>query len=106
MANKTGIQRAVEMFDGSPTRLAEAVGNGLLRQHVEHWLKKGWVSVERCVAIERATNGAVSRRDLRPNDWQEIWPELAQPSTSAEEQGCGSPHANGLPTPKSSGDSQ
>ena len=29
-----------------------------------------------CVAIERATNGAVTRRDLRPNDWHLIWPEL------------------------------
>lgn len=30
-----------------------------------------------CVAIERATNGLVTRRDLRPDDWQDIWPELA-----------------------------
>lgn len=35
------------------------------------------VPIERCVAIERATDGAVSRIDLRPDDWQEIWPELA-----------------------------
>ena len=28
-------------------------------------------------AIERATNGQVTRRELRPNDWQQIWPELA-----------------------------
>lgn len=31
-----------------------------------------------CVAIERATGGAVTRKDLRPNDWQDIWPELSQ----------------------------
>ena len=29
-----------------------------------------------CVAIERATDGAVTRRDLRPDDWHLIWPEL------------------------------
>jgi len=29
-------------------------------------------------AIERATNGLVTRRDLRPNDWWAIWPELAE----------------------------
>lgn len=29
-----------------------------------------------CVAIERATKGAVSRCDLRPDDWARIWPEL------------------------------
>ncbi|MEX3555197.1 MAG: YdaS family helix-turn-helix protein [Burkholderia gladioli] len=31
-----------------------------------------------CVAIERITDGAVSRRDLRPDDWHLIWPELAE----------------------------
>ena len=35
------------------------------------------VPIERCVPIERATEGAVTRRDLRPDDWHEIWPELA-----------------------------
>ena len=35
------------------------------------------VPVERCAAIERATQGAVARQDLRPDDWQDIWPELA-----------------------------
>ena len=35
------------------------------------------VPIARCLAIERATEGAVTRRDLRPDDWQDIWPELA-----------------------------
>ncbi|HHL0960307.1 TPA: transcriptional regulator [Serratia marcescens] len=35
------------------------------------------ISPERCVEIENATGGVVSRRDLRPNDWQKIWPELS-----------------------------
>ena len=29
-----------------------------------------------CVAIEKATSGAVRRQDLRPDDWHLIWPEL------------------------------
>lgn len=29
-----------------------------------------------CVAIEKATGGAVHRWDLRPDDWHLIWPEL------------------------------
>lgn len=37
------------------------------------------VPLERCIAIERATAGAVTRKDLRPDDWPEIWPEAAQP---------------------------
>ena len=36
------------------------------------------VPIERCAAIERATEGAITRRDLRPGDWADIWPELAQ----------------------------
>lgn len=35
-------------------------------------------------ALERATVGAVTRRDLRPDDWQAIWPELAEPATEGE----------------------
>lgn len=38
------------------------------------------VPLERCTAIEKATRGAVSRRDLRPEDWHLIWPELAEPT--------------------------
>lgn len=34
------------------------------------------ISPERCVAIEKATDGKVTRRDLRPDDWKAIWPEL------------------------------
>lgn len=32
------------------------------------------VPVEHCLAIERATAGAVTRRDLRPDDWHRYWP--------------------------------
>lgn len=31
---------------------------------------------EYCVAIEKATDGKVTRWDLRPGDWWRIWPEL------------------------------
>jgi DNA-binding transcriptional regulator YdaS (Cro superfamily) len=31
---------------------------------------------ERCADIEKATEGAVKRWDLRPDDWHRIWPEL------------------------------
>lgn len=39
------------------------------------------------VAIEAITTGAVTRRDLRPNDWHLIWPELAQPTAPEKEVG-------------------
>ncbi|MYM25757.1 Cro/Cl family transcriptional regulator [Duganella sp. FT135W] len=34
------------------------------------------VPPERCVDIEIATDGQVTRPDLRPADWMRIWPEL------------------------------
>lgn len=33
---------------------------------------------DRCTAIEKATDGVVGRKDLRPTDWRDIWPELAE----------------------------
>lgn len=46
--------------------------------------KRRPVPIQHCLAIERATNGAVTRRDLRPDDWHLIWPELGA-STEAKE---------------------
>jgi DNA-binding transcriptional regulator YdaS (Cro superfamily) len=37
-------------------------------------------SPELASMLERATGGVVTRRDLRPDDWHLIWPELAEPS--------------------------
>lgn len=38
-------------------------------------------SPQLCVQIERATNGQVTRADLRPDDYWLIWPDLAAPAT-------------------------
>lgn len=35
-------------------------------------------SPENCAGIEAATGGKVTRRDLRPDDWFLIWPELKE----------------------------
>lgn len=69
---------------GRSLRLANALG--LSAPTISDWCTgKKAVPVERCVAIERATNGEVTRQDLRPDDWQDIWPELAQsPVTIAQ----------------------
>lgn len=31
-----------------------------------------------CVCIEKESDAAVTRQDLRSDDWHEIWPELAE----------------------------
>jgi DNA-binding transcriptional regulator YdaS (Cro superfamily) len=55
--------------------LARLIGVG--QSAVSNWRARGGlVPVEHCSAIERATKGAVTRRDLRPDDWHRIWPEL------------------------------
>ncbi len=33
---------------------------------------------ELAVLIEKHSGGEVTRKDLRPDDWQAIWPELAE----------------------------
>ena len=48
------------------------------------------ISPARCVEIEQATNGQVTRKDLRSDDWQAIWPELATPQP-APSQGYNGP---------------
>lgn len=42
------------------------------------------VPIARCLAIERLTHGKVSRRDLRPDDWMHIWPDLEAPANQAQ----------------------
>lgn len=34
------------------------------------------VPIIRCVEIEEITNGLVTRKQLRPDDWYQIWPDL------------------------------
>ncbi|WP_082491443.1 YdaS family helix-turn-helix protein [Duganella sp. Leaf126] len=62
-------------------KLARSVGvsPALLHQWIEGIRP---VAIRHCLAIERATEGQVTRQDLRPDDWQNIWPELA-PSCAA-----------------------
>lgn len=61
---------------GNPATLGRLIG--VKPQTVNDWLHGGKpVPVKRCVLIEQVTNGAVTRKDLRPTDWQDNWPELA-----------------------------
>lgn len=69
------IQKAIEILGGTN---ATARAIGVSAQAVSQWADGGRpVPIERCVEIERLTSGAVTRKDLRPDDWHRIWPELA-----------------------------
>lgn len=55
--------------------IAVRTTEGYLRKQVS---KSGIFGAEICAQIELASNGEVTRKDLRPNDWHRIWPELAE----------------------------
>jgi len=69
------IQAAIQKM-GSASALARAIN--VTPQAVCFWRDgRRKIPADRCAAIELATDGAVTRRDLRPDDWHLIWPELA-----------------------------
>lgn len=67
------LDKAIQLCGGL-SALAEKIGTSSAR--LGNWRVRG-VPVESCFLIEQATNGLVTRKDLRPDDWQKIWPELA-----------------------------
>lgn len=71
----TPLHKAVEICGGQ-TSLARAIG--VTRPYVYNWLSRsnGIPPPEYCVLIEKAVGGEVTRKELRPNDWQNIWPEF------------------------------
>ena len=74
--HKAALYRAAEML-GAQAGVSKRLGYED-RRNVSPWFTTDrFLPPEHCVSIEQATGGAVTRRDLRPNDWQAIWPELA-----------------------------
>lgn len=69
------VKTVVDLL-GSQAALARALK--VSAPTVNQWIK-GHRPVPQAMSpkIEALSGGAVSRRDLRPNDWQDIWPELA-----------------------------
>lgn len=71
MPKKSGIQEAVDLYDGSPTKLAAAVGGDVTRQNIEHWLSTGMVPVGKCPSLSVVTRIPVKR--LNPlHDWAKV----------------------------------
>jgi DNA-binding transcriptional regulator YdaS (Cro superfamily) len=72
---KTYLQKSER---GAIAQLAKAISGHA--SDVSDWAReKRPIPPKRCVAIEQATAGKVTRKDLRPHDWADHWPELAQP---------------------------
>lgn len=69
--------------DGALTVRALADAIGCAPAQVWQWVAAEQAEADKrqpgaayCSAIQAATNGAVMRWDLRPNDWYRIWPEM------------------------------
>lgn len=51
---------------------------GAYESDMSRWARKQRpVPILWCIPIEEATGGQVTRKDLRPDDYAEIWTELA-----------------------------
>lgn len=82
--NLSALRRVIEIF-GSQSALASALQ--ISKVAVGQWFvdtdnpSHRHVPPRQCVRIEQLTGGAVGRRELRPHDWQQWWPdEVAAPS--------------------------
>jgi len=83
------------MTDFKPVRKACIVVGGALKlsralgvsvNTISEWATfKRPVPIIRCVQIEELTGGAVTRKQLRPDDWYKIWPEIRSPEQAKNE---------------------
>ena len=61
---------------GTHLKVAQALGYKDLR-NVSAWVNgKRPFQPHHCVKIEQDTYGAITRKMLRPEDWESLWPEL------------------------------
>lgn len=67
------IEKAISCCGNSQTELARRMGGSTRQGHVYQWLNGlKAVSAESAVLIEKATDGEVTRLDLRPDLFGEI----------------------------------
>ncbi len=70
-----GLTRAIQYF-GSQAKLAKALG--VVPMAVHNWKKRG-LPIAWAPEIERATNGLVTRQDLRPDIFGPLPTTMAEP---------------------------
>ncbi|MBN9475386.1 MAG: helix-turn-helix domain-containing protein [Burkholderiales bacterium] len=82
-AERNSVRGAIEAFGGVAKTARHFEVN---RVSVYEWIDRGAVPTARAVAIERDSGGKVSRKEMRPRDWAEQWPDLAANSPCYEHQ--------------------
>ncbi len=69
------LNKYISESRGNGLKLAEKLGVSLsFVSQMAH--SKTSISPARAVLIEQITGGRVGRKDIFPNDWHLIWPEL------------------------------
>lgn len=76
----SGLSRAITLL-GSKAGVVRAIAHispKITVQHVTNWMHRDQegAPVKVCTALEAATTGQITRQELRPDDWFDIWPEL------------------------------
>jgi len=80
--NHAPLAKRASEYVGGTSALARILGRSA--SEISQWISGNRpVPLIAAAAIERATDGAVTRQDLRPHDWWLIWPELAEQQEAA-----------------------
>ena len=74
------LRAVLREFDGRPILLARAIGDPIQRQHVEAWVRQGYVPPTQCPRLEAVTRGRYTCEQLSAKgvNWARIpdalWP--------------------------------
>lgn len=75
------LTKATELAGGQSAlalQLTIKSGQSISPARIWNWINRdGGAPPEFCAYIEEIVDKKVTRQELRPNDWQGIWPELA-----------------------------
>lgn len=76
------LKKYLNMKRGNGAKLARDIGS--FPSDVSDYANgKKTIPIRFGPLIESATNGAVTRKDLFPDDWEKLWPELAEEKKAA-----------------------
>ncbi len=81
-ADEHPVDKAARLLGGRP-EMAKCLEVSVAA--IGNWKARG-VPFEVCPVIERLTDRKVMRYDLRPDDWADMWPELAKAPAIIEHQ--------------------
>lgn len=72
------LKTYIQADRGRASRLADKLG--ISRSYLSQLASgKAPLSAKRCVAIERETEREVTRQEMKPSEWADIWPDLIPP---------------------------